>query len=529
MAAKTKTTHSPETAKAEYQKLSRDRQQFLSRAHECAKLTIPSLIPFENDQSRKNEDVDIEQPWQSIGSTGVNTLAAKLLVTILPPNTPFFQLTISRKQRSELAGLEPEQADQLASQIEAGLQRMEAEVVRDIEVSTLRTNLFTTLKHLLVSGNYLLYLGDDIKGFQLYKFVAVRDPSGNLMKLIVRECVDEKTLPQDLVAEAKRGEIYDSHKDGDNIELYTVVERTGPDSWVSYQEAFDQVIESTRGTYTDESLPWVCLRMIPIDGEDYARSYVEELFGDLQSSEDLTKAIVQGSMISSRLLWLVNPNGMTDADELQDASNGDILEGRVEDVQALRADKMGDFQVAQAVLQQIIARLERAFLLTSSVQRQAERVTATEIDRLTQELDDALGGYYSLLSQELQLPIAFRWINKMQGKGDIPKLPSGSVEPMIVTGIDALGRGQDLNKLRGLISDLTTLAQALPSIAQRIDEGELIQRLANGHGVDVSALIKTDEQIAAEVAEQQQAQMTQSMVDKGTAPAIQAVANNQGQ
>lgn len=105
------------SAKAEYAKLSTHRKQFLSRAHECAKLTIPSLIPFESDQSRKNQDVDIEQPWQSIGSTGVNTLAAKLLLTLLPPNTPFFQLSISRKQRAELAGMEEAEADELASTI----------------------------------------------------------------------------------------------------------------------------------------------------------------------------------------------------------------------------------------------------------------------------------------------------------------------------------------------------------------------------------------------------------------------------
>lgn len=515
------------SAKAEYTKLSTHRQQFLSRAHECAKLTIPSLIPFESDQSRKNQDVDIEQPWQSIGSTGVNTLAAKLLLTLLPPNTPFFQLSISRKQRAELAGMEEAEADELASTIEAGLQRLEHEVLRDIEVSPLRTILFSCLKHLLVAGNYLLYLGDDIKGFQLYKYVVVRDDAGNLMKIIVHEVVDPKTLPEDLLERATAKQTYRPDQEED-VELYTVVERVSAKRWVSYQEAFDEEIQGTRGKYNNDNLPWVCLRMIPIDGEDYARSYVEELYGDLQSAEDLTKAIVQGSQISSRLLWLIDPTGMTDADELQDAANGDIVEGRVQDVNALRADKMGDFQVAQMVLQQIVARLERAMLMTSSVQRNGERVTAYEINKLTQELDDALGGYYSLLSQELQIPVANRWLAKMQRKGDIPKLPSGSVEPMIVTGIDALGRGQDLNKLRGLIQDLTALAQALPKISQRIDEAELIQRLGNGHGVELTGLIRSDEEIQAEAQQAQQAQMMQSAVDKGVGPAIQAATANQG-
>ena len=520
--------HEKKSCRESYQKLARDRQQFLSRAYECAKLTIPSLVPYETDQARKNQDVDIVQPWQSIGSTGVNTLAAKLLTTILPPNTPFFQLTIGRKQRAELAGMDEAQADQLASQIEAGLQRIEGEVIRDIETSALRTVLFSALKQLLVAGNYLLYLGDVPRGFQIYKYVTTRDNSGNLMKIIVREMVAEETLPEDLLERAKASEKYKPSQD-ENIEMYTVVERVGKNKWVSYQEAFDEEIKGTRGRFTDDTLPWIALRMIPVDGEDYGRSYVEELYGDLQSSEDLSKSIVQGGQIAARMLWLVNPNGLTDADDLQDAANGDILEGRIEDVQALRAEKGGDFAVAERVLTSVIMRLERAFLLTSSVQRDAERVTAYEVSKLTQELDDALGGYYTLLAQELQLPIVKRWLAKMQRKSEIPQLPSGTIEPMIVTGIDAIGRGQDLNKLRGLVADLTQLAQALPSIAQRIDEGELIQRLANGHGVDVASLIKTDEEIQAEQQAAQQQQMAMSMVDKATGPAVQAMAKQQGQ
>lgn len=516
------------SASAEYSRMKTERQQYLTRAHECAKLTIPTLIPSDTDQDRKNTEVVVEQPWQSIGSTGVNTLTAKLVLAILPANSPFFQLVMGRKQRQELLELEGEEADQFAAEVEAGLQRIEYDITQDIERTPLRTQLFTTVKHLLVAGNYLLYVGENPKGFPLYKYVVSRDSSGNVLKIIVREMVNKRTLdPTFLASLDMKDEKASTDKQdtaNDEVAIFTVVERVRGENWTSYQEVGNKEVPGTRGSYTTNSLPWLALRMIPVDGEDYGRSYCEEVYGDLNSSNSLTKALVQGGMLSAKMIWLLNPNGLTDLDDIEEASNGDVVPGRVEDLAALRADKMADFSVAERTLQGIISRLERAYLMTSSVQRSGERVTAFEISEMTQELEDVLGGYYSLLAQELQLPIVRRWMVIMERRGDLPKLPKGSVEPMIVTGIDALGRGQDLSRLRGFSQDLQGLATVVPQVARRIKDDELIQRFANGHNVDIAGLIKSNEELAAEDAQAQEQQMQQSMMDKGTGPAVQAMA-----
>lgn len=509
------------SAQSVYTKWTGTRQQFLRRAHECSKLTIPTLIPLETEQTQRSLTVDIEQPWQSVGSTGVNTLAAKMLLTLLPPNSPFFKLNMGRKERQELLQLQGEEAEAFKAEIDAALQSMEQETVTQIERTPLRTVLFSVLKHLLVAGNCLLYIGEKPRAFPLYKYVARRDASGNLMKVIVKEVVDQRTLPPRLLEEAKaKGKDVDPDKE---VTVYTVVERTRGENWTSYQEAFEIEVPGTRGVYKTETLPWVALRMIVVDGEDYGRSYVEELYGDLLSANDLTKAIVQGGMISSKLLWLVNPNGLTDEDDLMNSANGDFVAGREEDVRALQAAKSGDFATAERVLVATVDRLIRSFLMTSSVQRSGERVTAFEIQTMTQEIEDTLGGYYSVLAQELQLPIAKRFMALLERKGELPKLPTGSVEPMVVTGIDALGRGQDLTRLRGFIADLINAAQALPQIVQRVDDSELTQRLANGHGVNIAGLIKSDEQIAQEQQQAQQAAMMQEMLSKGVGPAVSGI------
>jgi hypothetical protein len=518
-------TSDPEKARGLYTTWSAERQQYLTRGHECAKLSIPSVMPTDQDQSKRNQEITIDQPWQSVGSSGVNTLTAKLVMTLYPSNSPFFQYTMGRKERQELLQLEGDEADAFAAKIEAKLQSMEQDVLEDMELSTLRTALFATVKHLLIVGNYCLYLGDDIKGFALNKFVCRRDASGNLLKLIVRELVDPKSLPDGFLDDIKATtpERVDSTQKND-IEIYTVVERQGKNKWVSWQEVFDTEVTGTRGTFNNDNNPWLVLRMIPVEGEDYGRSYCEELYGDLLSAENLTQAIVQGGMIASKLVWLVNPAGVTDEDDLQEASNGDFVPGKREDVDSLNTEKMADFQIAERVLQAVISRLERAFLMTASAQRQGERVTAYEISVMTQEIEDTLGGYYSILSQELQLPIVRRWTFKMQRNGSLPKLPAGSINPKIITGVDALGRGQDLTKLQGFVQDLVSLATLKPSIMDRLEDGDLIQRLANGRGIPLAGLIKSDEKMAQEQQQAQQQQMMQEAVSKGAGPMAAAAA-----
>lgn len=503
------------------------RHRYLRRAYECAKLTIPALIPDEKDRTQRNEDIALEQPWQSVGSIGVNTLTAKMVMTLLPSNSPFFMMRMSKEAREEVLQLEGEEAEKLKAEIDSGLQRLENEIADDMETTKLRTNTFSIMKHLIVSGNALVNV-DTANCYSLRDYIVKRDRAGNTTLVILREMVSKKTLDPRFVTQIEAKVKAEKQQDlKEDLEIYTIVELQSKDRWVSYQEIEGEEVPGTRGTYNNNSNPWLPLRMISVDGEDYGRSYVEELYGDLMSAEELTKSIVQGGMIASKLLWLVNPNGLTDVDDLNEAENGDFASGREEDVNALRADKLADFQVAERVLQTILNRLERAFLMNSSVQRDAERVTAYELQIMAGEIEDVLGGYYSLMAQEFQLPLVKRWMQLMMREGKLPDIPAieGYIEPIIITGTEALGRGQDLNRLRGFSNDLMVLAGAMPEILQRLNHSELITRIANGHNIDTSGLVKSDAEIAAEQQQQQEAAMAQALVDKGTAPAISAMAN----
>ena len=76
-------------ARSRYDHLTSYRSQFLNTAVECSELTLPYLI--QRDEVRLTHKT-LRQPWQSVGSKAVVTLASKLMLALLPPQTSFYNL-----------------------------------------------------------------------------------------------------------------------------------------------------------------------------------------------------------------------------------------------------------------------------------------------------------------------------------------------------------------------------------------------------------------------------------------------------
>ena len=79
-----------QTAASRYTQLETARRPFLDRAIDAAKLTIPSLMPPYGHTGFTK----LPTPFQGIGARGVNNLASRLLLALLPPNSPFFRLQV---------------------------------------------------------------------------------------------------------------------------------------------------------------------------------------------------------------------------------------------------------------------------------------------------------------------------------------------------------------------------------------------------------------------------------------------------
>ena len=515
------------TAAQRYEQLRVDRNSPLMRARDCSKVTIPGLIEDENygDAGR------LPTPYQSLGARGVGHMTSKLAVTLFPTNENFFKLEID-----SLAILASNQDPQMITEFDSALVKVEQAVMRQFEVLGGRAAMHEALKHLIVGGNVLLYISDEgIKVIHLDSYVLCRDPMGNVTEIVVEEEIFKDALPEEYLEEDEED---DDDMEKRMVKIYTCI-KFMDDQCHWYQEIKGKEVPGTHGKCAADVAPWIALRQDRVDSEMYGRSYVEQYYGDLLALENLYKAILEASASLSKVLFLCNPNGTTRPRTLSQASNGSIVQGNAADVTVLQAaGKSQDLQIANQTIERIENRLAFAFMLNTAIQRPGERVTAEEIRYMAQELDAGISGLYSILSRELQLPLVRRLIHILRRKRKLPDFPRSEVtgEPLIkekaVTGIEAIGRGDDRNKL---IDFIQTANQALgpQAMTQFLNVEEALRRLAASGSIDTTNLVKTKAQLQQEAAAQaeaeQQAQQQQLLETGIKSPAMaQAVKNFQG-
>jgi hypothetical protein len=196
---------------------------------------------------------------------------------------------------------------------------------------------------------------------------------------------------------------------------------------------------------------------------------------------------------------------------LANAGNGAIIQGRPDDIGVVQVQKQADVRTAFDLAGVLEKRISEAFLILNV--RQSERTTAEEVRMTQMELEQQLGGLFSLLTSEFLIPYLNRKMLDLTKSKQIPALPKGLVNPTIVAGINALGRGQDRESL---IQFVTTIAQTMgpQALAQYVNPDEAIKRLAAAQGIDILNLVKGMEQIKSEQQEAMQKQMQASIVNQ---------------
>ena len=491
------------TAKTRYDALSSDRSQFLNTAQEATKLTLPQLVRGEEENYRGAKN--LPTPWQSVGAKGVVTLASKLMLALLPPQTSFFKLQLDDSVL-EQGGFPPE----ARSELDLSFAKIERTILESIAASSDRVVVHQALKHLIVAGNVLIFMGKEgLKMYPLNRYVVERDGNGNVIEIVTRERVNhqliENDVPPEILMKKAEESVVDetTSPDKEECDIYTHVRREN-NRFVWHQEVYDYVIESSRGKSPVDVTPWIPLRFNTVDGEVYGRGRVEEFLGDLKSLEALSQALVEGSAAAAKVVFTISPSSTTKPQTLANAGNGAIVQGRPDDIGVVQVGKTADFRTAFELATQLERRLSEAFLIMNV--RDSERTTAEEVRMTQMELEQQLGGLFSLLTVEFLVPYLNRKMNVFQKLGKIPRVPKDLVKPTIVAGINALGRGQDRESLQAF---LMTIAQSMgpEAIGTFINQEEVIKRLAAAQGIDVLNLVRSMQEIQQERQAAQQAQM----------------------
>ncbi|UOF81175.1 head to tail joining protein [Caudoviricetes sp.] len=450
-----------------------------------------------------NGTAELPQPWQSVGSKGLNNLASKLLIILFPPESPFFRFAVSDFTLSKLTAKAEgagEGAHDVRAEFEEALGKVERAVTQRLEERGSRMQLFETCKHLILGGNGLLQVLPDekLKLHKLDRFVVKRDQQGNVTELVVRETVSKTTLPDEIrtIVETSPSSEKTGDKAEDSVDIYTWVQRVGK-KWTVMQEANGVTLPGA-GTYPIDKSPWIPVRLISVDGEDYGRGFVEEVEGDLSSYDSLRQSLVEGAAISARMIPLVDEAGVTDIKQVNGARNGQAIPGKKKDIEFLQVEKAADLRVAHEVATDIKRDLQQAFLLLAGSTRDAERVTAEEIRMIAQELEtSSLSGAYSVLSQEFQYPLVSRVLAQMTRRNELPSLPEKSVSLQIVTGNAGLGRSSDFQKIRLLVADIGAVFGP-PAVAEYVSVGSYLKRAATALAIDVDGMVRSEEEVQRE-------------------------------
>jgi hypothetical protein len=485
------------TAASRYERYAADREGYLERARDVAKLTMPHLLVDDSHSSSSK----LPTPYQSVGAQAVASLSSKLLMALYPPNTPFFKLTVDPYKLDQVTG-DPA----IRTEVEGTLNKIEQAVMSEIEAQGYRPALHEAIKQLVIAGNALIYMpkGGGMQVFKLDRYVVKRDPMGALQHLLIKEQIAPASLPEEL-----KEAVPETRSLEETVDVYTCIHRMDDKKFSVHQEVLGQVVESTRGEYSEDTLPYLALRLEEVSGESYAYGYATLYLGDLKSLEGLSQALVEASAMASKCLWLVDPGSPTRARTLADSPNGAIREGREQDVSMVTmGSKAADMRITFEVASQIRERIGLAFLMNTQLQRKGERVTATEWRILAEELESVLSGSYASLSASFQLPLVSLIIARMTKERRLPKLPKDIVHPSIVTGLEALGRGADLMRLDSFIAG--ALQQVGPEMLnQYMNIGDYLSRRATALGLVTDGLIKSEEQIAQERQQAMQARMLQ--------------------
>ena len=245
------------SAKSRYDHLSSYRSQFLDTAVECSKLTIPYLI--QRDEFRVTHQT-LKQPWQSVGAKGVVTLASKLMLSLLPPQTTFFKLQVRDDKLGTTLPAE------IRSELDLSFAKIERMVMDSIAASSDRVVVHQALKHLVVGGNALIFMGKEgLKHYPINRYVVDRDGNGNVIEIVTKELINKNLLPPEIIKEP-RPVMDESFSHENDVEVYTHV-RLDNNRWLWHQEVYGKKIPGSDSKAPNDASPWHVRRFNSVDGE----------------------------------------------------------------------------------------------------------------------------------------------------------------------------------------------------------------------------------------------------------------------
>lgn len=494
------------TAASRFLALDNKRRSMLTRVEHYSGLTLPYIMPPENYQEGNWE---LRYDHHSVGAQAVNHLANKIMIGLFQPGFPFFKLELDEKLRAELVGQGVEAKD--IDHILAGGERS---AIRVMARSGMRPSLFEAVKQLIVTGNALpvFHRKGEFELVNFRDFVIRRSRTSTVLEIVVRSQTTFGELDADAQALLARQGHYDSDA---KVKHYYWINRTRKGEYTVSQWVDETRLPAKQfdSKYKDYSqLPWQPQAWVLPAGHSYGVGLCEEYVGELTSITEFAESLSDGAALASVWRLLVNPSSAIRPEDVAEGENGDALPGDQNAITIMSAEVGQNMSVVNSVMQDCIQRLSRGFLLMSSVTRDAERVTAAEIRTLANELETGLGGVYTRLATSFQSPLARYLLRQAE-----ISIEGTKIEPVIVTGFDALSRAAELERVQLFLQDVAGITSMPPEVTDWLKIGPILKALAANRHLDASEYVNDPEQVE-EVRVQREQQMLAQQQAQGGEP-----------
>jgi hypothetical protein len=351
-----------------------------------------------------------------------------------------------------------------------------------------RAVLLELLIHLLVVGNCLLYYPKNgpMQLYPLDSYVLRRHLDGKIAEIITKDMKALEDLPLEYqnVIIAKL-QIPPEEVQYRQVNLYTHIELEGKKYRVS--QSVEHVAVGQPYYVPENGLRWLPQTLRRFRRETYGRGLVEDYINVFHALSILQECLITAAAIATDVKYTVKPGSMLDIPTLVQSPSGSFHIGDEDDIGNTGLDgRLSDLQFVEAMINRLERLIGSVFLINSAVTRDAERVTREEIRMQAQELETAHGGIYSVLNEELLLPLARLTLESI----DV-KLDNTNFEPVILTGLDAMGRATVNDNVMTLFQQLGLLKNVPDALQAEIDPLKLLVLLAEGLDIDATKITPT--------------------------------------
>lgn len=500
--------------KALFQKMRDDTA--IAKATQYAHWTLPQLMADFNTV-RGNGSVIVERDYQEMGALLVNNLATKLAAILFPTSHSFFRVDASQSilDSARATGVS-------AEEFTSALAKLEMDARNRLFLNASYAQLILAIRHLIVTGNVLIYRDSPAAKCTTYgmqNFSIRRDGKGQMLDCVLREFTYVEALDESVQAVLRASNKAAYSRPEQMVEVYTRIHkqtRNGTHGYAVSQEV-DTIAVGEESWYPGHLCPWLAPTWSLITGEHLGRGMVEDYAGGFAKLSDLSEAHALYSIEMMKVIHLVGSASGADIDDFAGAETGEYIRG---DSEAIKAHESGDAMKIEQVsreIERVFGRLAKAFMYTGST-RDAERVTAYELQRDALEAETTLGGTYSALSDSLQVPLAH--LLSIEAR---PAIMAGiltdEVKLDVTAGIPALGRSSDVQNMIMASQEIAAVAP-IAQLDPRINPQRVVDVILAGRSVDPASMFYSkEEQAQINASKQQVAQGQQAMLEASTVAA----------